>query len=362
MPKVAVIYLSYHSDEFLPDLVEAMRNSVYPKDRTTLVMVDNPHPEFGSSVPKINELVVSHSKKALPEVVVLAQSENKGFCGGNNAGIDWALRHGFDYVFLHNQDGYFSPDCLIRLVNAMEADPNIGCSQSLVMLHGTEKINSIGNSFNFLGFGYISNFGFDKKLLDLGPVAEVGYASGAALFMRADLIRKYGALDPDLFAYHEDVEYSLRLKLAGFKVAVVPSAVFYHKYVFNRNSSKFYYMERNRYAVLLMYYRFATLFLLFPMLFFMELGISFFFFKNGWSKEKIAVEKYWMSPKNLRLWLKKRKYIQSIRKISDRKFLSMATAEVVFGEKYGMDSPLLRYVANPIMKVYKMIVQMVLFW
>ncbi|MFA6105181.1 MAG: glycosyltransferase family 2 protein [Patescibacteria group bacterium] len=361
-PKVAIVYLSYHSDEYLPEMIEALKKSTYPKDKTALVIVDNPHPEFGSSIKKIEELVLPLSKNELPEVIILPQTVNKGFCGGNNVGIDWAVKNGFDYIFWHNQDGYVGETCIQKMVEALEADKTIGCAQALILLHGTTKINTAGNSFNYLGFGFIPNFGVEESSIKLPPVSEVGYASGAALMMRAGLVKQYGKLNEDLFAYHEDIEYSLRLKITGYKVVIVSTAKFFHKYVFNRSASKFYFLERNRYAVLLMYYKTGTLILLLPMLIFMELGLLVFFIYKGWFREKIKIYQYWLKVDNMKLWVKKREMIQVIRKITDRELLKLTTGNIKFGEKQGMDSPLLRYIANPLMIIYKRVVELLVFW
>lgn len=359
--KVAIIYLSYHSDEFLPDAFEALKKLTYPKDRCALIIVDNPHPKYGSSESSIRQ-IVSANKDFLPVTEILVQTENKGFCGGNNIGIRWAIDNGYDYAFLHNQDGYLSPDCIELMVREMETDSNIGCAQAMVMLHGTEKINTAGNSFSYLGFGYIPNFGVEEKSLNLPAVQEVGYASGAALMMRLELVKKYGDLDEELFAYHEDIEYSLRMKYVGFKSVLISRAKFFHKYVFNRNSSKFYFMERNRYALLLMYYKWPTLILLLPIIIIMEVGMDVFFIFEGWLKEKVDFYRYWFNVKNIKLWLEKRKNIQNIRMISDRKFISTTSAVVSFGEKQGMNNPLLKYIANPLMVIYKFLVQLIIFW
>lgn len=361
-PRVAIVYLSYHCDPYLEDMVRSLEKISYPKERVVLIVVDNPHPIEGPSLKKINEAVVPLSGKSLPEVVVLPQTKNLGFTGGNNVGIAWALKNDFDYIFLHNQDGYLGSDCIDKLVSAMENDKTIGCAQSLIMLAGTDKVNTAGNSFNYLGFAFIDHFGKKLSELNLKPTEEVGYASGAGLMMRTDLVKKYGPLDEDLFAYHEDVEYSLRLKLAGFRVAMIRDAVFYHKYEFNRSATKFYYMERNRYAVLLMYYRLATLALLLPMLLFMELGLLAFFIAKGWRKEKIKIYAYWLDLSNWKLWLSKRKKIQQLRTIGDRQIIRMSAGRVYFGTKEDMNNPLLVYIANPLMVIYRAIVRMLIFW
>lgn len=362
-PKVAVIYLSYYSVPYIDDALRALSGSSYPKDRLELVIVDNPHKEFGLSKAYIEEHIVPRSQKDLPHITYLPQTENTGFCGGNNVGIEWALQHGCEYVYLHNQDGFVAPDCIEKLVEVMEQDKTIGCAQSAVLLHPEiQKINTIGNSFHYLGFGYISNFGETFNPQNVPVVKDVEYASGASLMLRSSIVQTYGALEKDLFAYHEDIEYSLRMRMLGYRVVAVTSALFFHKYIFNRNKSKFFYMERNRYAILLTFYKWSTLVLLLPALVFMEIGLFFFFMKQGWFKERMNVYKYWLKKEHLALWLGKRKHIQSIRTISDHTFFKSTSSTVLFGEKKDMNNPLLLYVANPFLRMYGWIIKRILFW
>ncbi len=362
-PKVALIYLSYHSQSYWDDVVASLKKLSYPREKVVLVIVDNPHPIHGLSTAYIEKNILPFSEKELPRIVYLPQQENTGFCGGNNVGLRWAIDEGAHYAFLHNQDGFLAGDALEKMVSAVQNDSTIGCAQTTVLLHPeTECINSTGNSYHFLGFGYIPNFGEKFVSKSLKPLSDIGYASGAALLLRVDLLKKYGLLNEDLFAYHEDVEYSLRLKMVGFRVVLIRDAFFFHKYVFSRSPSKFYYIERNRYALLLLYYKWPTLILLLPALILMEFGISYFFWRNGWWKEKISVWKYWAEPDHWKCWLRARHHIQKMRILSDRDLLRSTVSEVSFGEKKTLNSPLLRYVANPFMSVYGFIVKNIIFW
>ncbi|OGH92486.1 MAG: hypothetical protein A2534_04100 [Candidatus Magasanikbacteria bacterium RIFOXYD2_FULL_39_9] len=361
-PKVAIIYLSFNSDIYLDDVISGLEKITYPKDRLEFVVVDNPHPQFGSSMPNLEEKLLPISGQTIPHVTLLPQKENLGFAGGNNFGITWALENGFDYVYFHNNDGFMAADCIEKLVAALENDPKIGAAQSLLLLYPeTELVNTAGNLFHYLGFGYCGSFRHKKSDLKLREVEEVGYASGASILMRAKLLKEYGLWDKDFFLYHEDLEYSLRMRAVGYNVIIVRDAVFYHKYQFSRNQDKFYYMERNRYGVMLMYFKWPTLFVLLPMAIIMEFGLIFFSIISGWFKVRINIYKYWLTPKNWQLWLAKRKNIQSIRMVTDKQILSMAVDKVIFEEK-DINNPLLKYIANPLMTAYWFIAKRIIFW
>ena len=363
LPKVAIIYLSFHSDRHIDDAVSAWKKLTYPKDRLAFVIVDNPHPEFGNSVRMLEERVKPLSGRELSEVIILPQAENLGFAGGNNVGIQWALDHGFDYVYLHNDDGFMAVNALEPIVDTMEKDKTIGVAQSLMLLHpDTEYVNSAGNAYHYLGFGFCNEYRTKFADLRISSIQDVGYTSGAAVLLRADLLRQFGLWDKDFFLYHEDMEYSLRLRIAGYRAAVVRDSLFFHKYQFGRSIEKFYWMERNRFSVLLMFFKIPTLLLLLPMLIILEGGMWLFALRGGTLGVRFKVYWYWLNPFHWKLWLIKRRYIQSIRKMSDRELLKNAASTIEFQEKM-MQNPILTYVGNPLMKLYyHIIVRGLIFW
>jgi GT2 family glycosyltransferase len=363
LPTIAIVYLLYyHNESYIDDMVQALTLVDYPKDKLALVIVSNPHAEHGHFLHYIEDTVLPQSTKQLPRVVVLPQEQNIGFAEGNNAGSDWAIAHGYDYVFFHNNDGFIDRGSLRPIAMHMEAHPHVGAAQMLMLLYpDTAYINSTGNMFHYLGFGYSGNY--RKKLADvpLHDIEDIAYASGAALFVRASAIAKLGAWETGFFMYHEDVEWSLRLRIAGYDVHMVRDSIFFHKYQFSRSITNFFWMERNRYGVLLMFYRWPTLVLLAPMLLVMEIGQIFFAFKRGWFHERIKLYRYWIKKESWSMWLKKRTNIQSIRTRPDRYLLKYTVPTIRFQEKF-MEHWLLSYVANPIMTVYYWGIRCIVRW
>lgn len=361
-PRIAIIYLSYHCEPYMDDVVGALKNISYPKEKLEFVIVDNPHPEYGPSVRYIEENVLPLSDRQLPHTTLLPQKTNLGFAGGNNAGVRWALEHGFDYVYFHNNDGFLASNALEPLVQALEADKTIGLAQSLILLHPeTELVNSAGNLFHYLGFGYCNENRTPVASLQLPPVKDVSYCSGAGLMVPTEIIRKYGTWDEDFFMYHEDLEWSFRLRMVGYRAVLVRDSIFYHKYQFSRSISKFYWMERNRYGVMLMFFRWPTLLLLLPMALVLEVGLFLFSLKNGWWHERLRVYRYWLSASHWKLWYGKRRHIQRIRRHRDRDLLLNASPGIYFQDSK-MESWLLRRVGNPIMTVYYTVVVRGLIW
>lgn len=361
-PKIAIIYLSYHSDPYLDDVVSGLKKITYPHDRIEFVIVDNPHPKHGPSVRYIEEYIMPLSRKEIPHVTLLPQKENLGFAGGNNAGVRWALDNGFDYIYFHNQDGFMATNALEPMVTAMERDRTIGIAQSFLLLYPeTDLVNCTGNSFQYLGFGFCDQYRKPAAELDLPPVKEISYASGAAFMVSVQTIRQFGMWDEDFFLYHEDMEWSFRLRAIGKKIVMIRDSVFYHKYQFARSIEKFYWMERNRYGVMLMFFRMPTLILLLPALIGLEIGLWLFSIVNAYSDKRVAVYKYWLNANHWKLWLEKRRRIQRMRTVSDRYLMSYAVSGIYFQDA-SVNNPIVNYIANPAMAVYYWLVVRGLIW
>ncbi len=359
--KVAIIYLCWSSEplKFLEPALDGIKKQTYSKENVELLIVYNSHKEDEQSALPFIEKTVEKNKGELPKINILAQSENLGFVGGNNVGMRYAIENNFDYVFLHNGDGVLESHAIKKLVERMESELEIGAVQSLVLLDSNRSlINSAGNNFHYLGFGYCNLYKKNIDVLDKGE-KDVGYLSGAALMMRVDLLEKHGLWDEDLFIYHDDLEYSLRLRSLGYKLELVCDSLFYHKYDFKRNKEKYYLMERNRFAIMLMYFKWPTLLLFLPMAVIMEIGLLIFSLKDGWFKSKIRVYGYWLNISNLAMWLKKRKKIQLLKKRSDSYLLNHAVGVIKFED---IDNWLLRYIANPILSIYFYIIKLFIFW
>ncbi len=359
-PKVAIVYLSYHCEPFLERAISAWKEMDYPKDRLAIVVVDNPHPNYGSSRQIIIDKLLPLSNRELPNVFFLPQENNLGFSAGHNIGIKWAIDNGFDYVYLHNLDGYITRTTIGEAVAAMIADSTIGVVQSLIMLHPQmDLINTSGNKFHYLGFGYcgdyrqsIANRNFTKQ--------DIYYASGAAMLVRVDLVQQHGLLDTDFFAYHEDLEYSLRLRALGYRIILAPQSVFYHEYEFGRNPAKYYLMERNRIGLLLMYFKWRTLLLLLPM----HIGVGcaelLVSIKNGWFGSWLKANAYWLNYKNWRLWLSKRACVRKIIRVTDSDLLKNAADKIEFDDK-SVSGPLMDF-GNWVVSGYWKLIRPIIKW
>lgn len=335
--KVSIIYLVWadEPDKFLEQALNGVIGQGYAKDKLNLVIVYNgPRNNEKSSIDFIKNQVKKYSD-TLPETIILEPETNLGFSGGNNFGIQQALDDNSDYIFLHNADGVLDKNAIQNMVEVMEDDSSIGQSQSLMLLENNRNnINTAGNKLNYLGVGFCSLY--NKKSSDYfsdnSEINEIGYASGAATLLRTDLLRKFGFLSSEFFLYHEDTEYSLRLKIRGYKIILVPSSIFYHDYTFSKNTNKFFWIERNRHALKILFYKWPTILLLLPLEILYNIGLIVLSIFSGWFIELLKVYAYWIKPANWSIWLTKRRGNMAERVVTDSKLLSRLSVTVEFLE------------------------------
>ncbi len=361
-PKVAIVYLSYHCEPYLDEVVDSLERLTYPKECLELVVVDNPHPEHGSSVEAIERSTASRSGTTLPRTTILPQKENLGFSHGVNAGIRWAVENDCDYVYLHNDDGTLSPGALEPLVEAMEQEHEIAAAQSLMLLNSERHlVNSAGNALHYCFFGYCDRYRESVDTLDLPAVSDIAFASGAASLLRVEYLKSYGGLDEDYFFYCEDLEYCCRMRLAGHRIVLVKDSQFYHRYRFDRNDSKLYFLDRNRFAVMLTTLRWPTLLVLLPIVLPLEVALFLFSWRRGWLSTRLKVYRYWSERRHWKLWISKRRRTQGLRRISDRRFMQSTVSLLRFDEQ-AVRSWVLTYVGNPVMSFYYHLVVRSLLW
>ncbi len=167
-------------------------------------------------------------RRAHPEVAVVENGANLGFSGGNNAGMHRALAGGADWVVLLNNDATLAPDALEALRAAAERHPEAGILAGK-LLFPDGRVQWAGQRVDLLtGYsGRPRGYGCPDapELCVEGPVDR---AVGALMAVSRPAIEAAGLLDEALFAYVEDVEWSLRIRAAGFACVFVPGARAFH--------------------------------------------------------------------------------------------------------------------------------------
>ena len=239
-PLVYIVVLNWNSGEDTLRCLASLERQDYANVR--LLVVDN-----GSTDGSAARL------RGLGARITLIESEtNLGYTGGNNLGIARAMAEGAAYIWLLNNDAIVAPDTLARLIAVAEADPGIGLLSPLVCDDQDRAlVHFAGGRFDLGAPRYTPTEDLAEgrawQAADPGRMA----LWGTAMLARRALVEKIGPLDERIFAYWEDIDYSIRSALAGFRNVMVFDAVIFHAAKPTIRSPKevkpyyFYFMTRN---------------------------------------------------------------------------------------------------------------------
>jgi GT2 family glycosyltransferase len=304
-PLVSIIILNYNGDGVLINCLSSVFASNY--SNFEVIVVDNASCDGSEKL----------SKERFPQIELIKNERNLGYCAGNNVGI---MRAKGEYIVLLNNDTVVDPDWLKELVKAAKRHPDAAFLQPKILFEENRRvINSAGNMIHIAGFGFCRGIGeVDRGQYDREE--EIGYASGACTFARRKAIEEIGLLDSTYFAYNEDADWGWRARLLGWKTIYIPSAKIYHRlgYSWGRGLSKtkMFYIERNRIFTLLKNYSLKALIGLSPILMILEFAIIFYsIFRKAFRIKTVSYSDIFMRRKELFM---KRRDLQSRRKGSER--------------------------------------------
>lgn len=161
-------------------------------------------------------------------IVLLANGRNLLYAGGNNVGILRALADGCSHLLLLNNDTLVDPRLQLELLAAAAHGPGLHCPK----IYYADRPDVLWYAGGRLALrkARISHRGIRET--DRGQydrMERTDWATGCALFAPRLVFEQVGLLDESFELYSEDVDYSLRVRAAGFPVMYVPAAKVWHK-------------------------------------------------------------------------------------------------------------------------------------
>ena len=255
-----------------------------------------------------------------PGCRLISLSANVGFAAGANAGA--AAARGELLVFL-NPDARVLPDWSEAIRAPWGSD--LAAWMGLILLEDEQSINTSGGVLHFTGFGWAGQMG---EPVASGPaqITDVGFLSGACLALPRARWEAAGGFAEDFFMYCEDVDLSLKLRLEGGRLAVVPQARVAHDYEFSKGLLKWRLLERNRWATILRTYPGRLLVLIAPALVAAELAVWLLAARNRWLGMKMLATLD--IARSLPRLMAQRRAIQSRVTVTPAAFAALMTADL----------------------------------
>lgn len=194
--------------------VESLENQTL---KPHIIVVDN-----ASTDGSISQLRQKHGR-----VEIIQQIKNFGYAGGVNPGFKRSIELGAQYVAPFNNDAVADKNWLAQLVKALDDNERCGVAACKLLSANGARLDSSGESYTMWGLPFPRG----RQETDLeayDDLRNIFAASGGASLYRVATLQDVGLFDENFFAYYEDVDFSFRAQLAGWKIIYVPTSLARH--------------------------------------------------------------------------------------------------------------------------------------
>jgi GT2 family glycosyltransferase len=225
VPDVSVIIVNWNTKDLLRNCLQSVIDQT--KARHEIVVIDNSSTDGSAAMVKAE----------FPEVVLIANSDNRGFAGANNQGL--AIATGA-HVLLLNPDTIVLDGAIDTMLAWLARHPDVG-GVGCQVLEGPGVIqrtcfadpNPINQLIIEMGLmrlaDYIPFFGRPWYLSwDRKSQRDVDVVSGMFLLVPRPVLETVGPLDDAFFVFAEEADWCRRIRNAGYRCVFAPEAQIIH--------------------------------------------------------------------------------------------------------------------------------------
>jgi len=218
--KTAVVILNWNGKRYLEQFLPLV--ILRSNQQATIIVADN-----GSTDGSVEML-----QQNFPEVQIIVNETNEGYAGGYNAALK---KVDAEYYILLNSDIEVGENWIEPVITLMDSDKTIAAAQPKILSYLDPA------SFEYAGGagGFIDTFGYpfcrgrifqtlEKDNGQYNDVCEIFWATGACMFVRAEIFHNENGFDADFFAHMEEIDLCWRIKNKGFRIMYCPDSVVYH--------------------------------------------------------------------------------------------------------------------------------------
>lgn len=301
--------VNYNAIKFIKNCLTSVLKQAY-KD-IEIIVVDNASRDGSQGL----------IKKEYPQVKLIQNRRNEGFCKANNTGFKFAMG---DYILLLNPDVYLTPEYVSNSVKVLERNKDVGLITGKILLMKKKEGKSIVDSTGHImrrnripldrGHGEIDNGQYDRLEYVFGAK---GVAPLYRRIMLEDIKIDQEYLDESFFICFEDVDLNWRAQLLGWKCIYVPDAVAFHYGGYTtpfREKEIEYHFLKNRYLLIAKNDTLQNIFRDFIPIFLKEIWL----FGKIILKDRRLIKGIYIFLKLIPRTLRKRRIIQSRRVTSNR--------------------------------------------
>lgn len=226
LPEVAVSFVTYNSERWLPGFFQTLQALEYPLEKVTLLFTD--HGSQDGTLAALRDF--SARQKDRFKAITVFERDNLGFGAGHHHNI---MASDADYVLVSNVDVEFAPDTLSRVMaSAVVDDADIASWEVRQCPYEHPKY-------------------YDPVTL------ETSWSSHACILIRKDAYVQVGGYEEKIFMYGEDVELSYRFRANGYRLRYLPHVVVRHFVDFDNPEIRPHQLSGSLSANVLLRYRYG---------------------------------------------------------------------------------------------------------
>jgi len=246
MKKIGCFVCNFNKRKFVVDCVKSLLNQVTNNNEVYIYVIDNA---------STDDSVEVLQKEFKNQIQLVVNSENLGGSGGFNTGLRIALKENYDYAVLIDNDVKIAPHTIQTMFEYMESHEDVGILGTKVLqMNKPNIVQDLGGTIT-PDMRMEGNY-FDRLDENLPEELESDYICTCTAMARVEGMRKFGLMPEDNFIYWDDVEWSKKCQLAGYKTVAISTATVWHNLSMVDNSlSSFvrYYGTRNRFNYFIKY-------------------------------------------------------------------------------------------------------------
>lgn len=230
MERVIAVVVTYNRQALLSECLNALKNQTRTPD--AILVVNN-----GSTDNTVQFLQQQ-------EGIFYINQDNVGSGGGFSAGINWAYRKGYAWIWCMDDDGYPREDAL---ENLLKHDGHEHRLLNCAVLNKADKKSFVWKTGNYATIDEVKE----------DEIEGIGHPFNGTLLHRS-IVAKVGVPKQSLFLWGDETEYYYRIiRMHGYRVCTIPSSIHYHPASAfsykndwdHRTGWKMYYYVRNRFHV-----------------------------------------------------------------------------------------------------------------
>ena len=264
--RVTIAVVAYNDEGSLDRCVRSLRTAL----DSPIVVVDN-HSEDDTWA------VATTLASDLPRITAFRTEENGGYAYAANIARS---RTGTEFLAVTNADCVSTGDWVSPIVDYLERHSKVAAASPTLGLSDHAALNAEGLDIHKTGFGFNRHLGRGLDSASTAP-ANVPGIQGTAFVVRLDALDGIGGWYSGGFLYHEDVELSWALRVAGYEISHVPTPLLMHDYELTMSPEKFFLLERNRLEMLSTHLGVASKIVLAPVILAAEIAVWFYAIRKG---------------------------------------------------------------------------------